>query len=987
MVWSAAARIIRPPTSSPVSTRRHEEPTLRHPHFIPAFFIALLLGGCAAVTSDRAAVRGPTAGAAVADSGGSQAVVAPPVTVVQSPNDDRDYRFVTLDNGLRVLLVSDPATDKAAASLVVFRGSYHDPDEYPGLAHFLEHMLFIGTEKYPAVDGYQTFISQHGGSSNAYTAGDHTNYFFDIHPGQFRAAMDRFAQFFISPLFAEDYVEREKNAVHSEYQMQLKADNWRAASVIRAIANPEHPHSRFNIGALETLGDGVRDALVEFFEAHYSADQMALVALSNEPVDEMAAWVAPMFGRIENREAGPAPVEVPLFRTEQLPAVVGYQTIKRGYRVTYNFPIPGIDPHYRQKPADYLANLLGHEGRGSLYQRLQREGWIESLAAGSGSYDQGNSVLSIDIDLTDAGYQQIDAITALLFEYIELMRRQGPEAWRFQELATMAELGFRFQEKSSATAFVYQVAPRFQKYPPEHVLAAQHLMTEFDPALIHGYLEHLTADNLLMEIAGPDVPADQRERWFDVPYRLEVGPPALAAVDPHGLALPAPNPYLPDNLAVLADDPAPPRLAVARPGLTLWSDRDTEFGTPRANLYLSLGIPDGIASAEDLAMATLYQRVVRDALTEAVYPAYLAGLGYRLDVDGYGFLLTVNGYDDKQLTLLATVLAALTDTAIDPDRFHALRDEVVREWGNYRDERPFTQAFGALGYLLLSNRWPPEMLMDAVDGRTPEDLERWRKDRAARFHVLGLHHGNVPAEGAWALASTLKEHLALGAFRREAPRIVYVADAYRYPIDIDHQDAAMVAYLQDADNAVRSRAISALTASILRQAYFTSLRTEQQLGYVVALTHQMVRDRGGLAFIVQSPVASAADLERATGVFLHEQLDAVAELDAAAFADYQQGLITRLTERDRNLGERGRRLWGDLELGMTTFDSNQQVADAVAALTLDDVHAYLTDAVRRFDAERLLVYSTGRFDGAPGHGTVVRSVGEFKASQRPSSSR
>jgi insulysin len=258
MVWSAAARIIRPPTSSPVSTRRHEEPTLRHPHFIPAFFIALLLGGCAAVTSDRAAVRGPTAGAAVADSGGSQAVVAPPVTVVQSPNDDRDYRFLTLDNGLQVLLVSDPATDKAAASLVVFRGSYHDPDEYPGLAHFLEHMLFIGTEKYPEVDGYQTFISQHGGSSNAYTAGDHTNYFFDIHPGQFRAAMDRFAQFFISPLFAEEYVEREKNAVHSEYQMQLKADNWRAAAVIRAIANPEHPHSRFNIGALETLGDGVQ---------------------------------------------------------------------------------------------------------------------------------------------------------------------------------------------------------------------------------------------------------------------------------------------------------------------------------------------------------------------------------------------------------------------------------------------------------------------------------------------------------------------------------------------------------------------------------------------------------------------------------------------------------------------------------------------------------------------------------------------------------
>lgn len=955
---------------------------MRRPLSALAPLAALLLWGCSAITTERVTVSAPAEPQAPA-----AVPAAPAVEIVQSPNDDRDYRYLTLENGLQVLLVSDPAADKAAASLVVYRGSYHDPDEYPGLAHFLEHMLFIGTRKYPEVDGYQTFISQHGGASNAYTAGDHTNYFFDIHPSQFRAAMDRFAQFFISPLFAEDYVEREKNAVHSEYQLQLKADNWRAAAVMRAVVNPEHPLSRFNIGALDTLGPGVRDALLTFFREHYSADQMVLVALSNESLDDLAGWVAPMFGAIENRGIGPAPVEAPLFRDGQLPALVAYQTIKRGYRVTYNFPVPGIDAHYRQKPADYLANLLGHEGRGSLYQHLKREGWIESLAAGAGSYDSNNSLVSIDIELTDAGYARIDEITALLFEYVGLMRRRGPEAWRFEELAAVAELGFRFQEKTSATGFVYQVAPRFQKYPPEHVLMAPHLMTDFDPALIHAYLGYLTPDNLLMEVAGHDVATDRRERWFDVPYRLDSGAPAMAAVSADALALPAPNPYLPDDLEVLADDPAPPRLAVARPGLTLWSDRDTEFGTPRANLYLSLGIPGGIASAEDLAMATLYQRLVRDALSEAVYPAYLAGLGYRLDVNGYGFEVAIDGYSDKQLTLLATVLEALTGSAIDPHRFDVVRAELVREWRNFRDERPYTQAFGALGYLLLSNRWPPEMLIEVLEHRAPDDLVAWRDARAERFHVLGLNHGNVPADAAWALASLVKERLPLAAFRRDAPRIVDVAGTYRYPLDVDHQDAAMVLYLQDPDSAVPSRALSALTASILRQAYFTSLRTEQQLGYVVALNHQMVRDRGGLAFIVQSPVASAADLERATGAFLQAQQRVIGRLDAAAFADYQQGLITRLTERDRNLGERGRRLWGDLDLGVTTFDTQQQLAAAVAALTLDDVRAYLAEASGRFEAERLLVYSSGRFEEAPALGTEVRSVAEFKGDQRASSSR
>jgi secreted Zn-dependent insulinase-like peptidase len=902
-----------------------------------------------------------------------------PVAIRKSPNDAREYRYQVLENGLRVLLVSDPDTDKAAASLVVFRGSYHEPEAYPGLAHFLEHMLFIGTEKYPEVDAYQEFVSRHGGSSNAYTAGDHTNYFFDIRPDRFPEAMDRFAQFFISPLFAAEYVDREKNAVHSEYQLQLKDDGWRSAAVVGEIMNPAHPEARFNIGSLETLDDGVREALLAFFEAHYSADQMALVALSNQSLDEMASWIAPMFGEIENRNLGPAPITEPLFLEADLPATVSYRTIKDGYRVVYNFPVPETTQYYRQKPAEYVGNLLGHEGPGSLHQRLQDAGWIESLSVGTGSFDDRNSLLVVDIGLTDAGYRNIDRITDLLFDYVELLRQHPPEAWRYQEQARMAELGFRFQEKSSATAFVYQVAPRFKDFPPEDVLAAPYLMTEFDPGLIQRYLNALTPENLVMEVAGPDVPAERRERWFDVPYSVARGLPARTDVPAEGLALPAPNPYLPQDLEVLPDDEAQPRLAVARPGLTLWTDRDTAFQTPRSNLYLSLGIPGGINSARDLALASLYERLVEDALREAVYPAYLAGLGYGLDVDGYGFEVAVSGYSDKQLTLLATVLDALTSTEIDPDRFALLRDELVRDWHNYRDERPYSQAYGALSYLLLSSRWPPELLIEALEGVSPDDLAEWRRERAGRFHVVGLDHGNVPVESAWALASVLQEHLSLGAFRREAPAVMEVAEAYRYPLDIDHQDAAMVLYLQDPDSSVESRAKSALAATMLRSAYFTSLRTEQQLGYVVAVANQTLRDRGGLAFIVQSPVASAADLERATQAFMTEYLEALEAMPESAFAAYQQGLIGRLTERDKNLGERGRRLWNNLDLGVTTFDMREQIARAVAELDKDDMLAFLSRSAARFDSDRLLVYSNGRFDDTPTAGAALGDVGAFKA--------
>ena len=101
--------------------------------------------------------------------------------VISSPSDDRQYGARELSNGLKVLLISDLNTDKSADALDVRVGSGDDPENRDGLAHFLEHMLFLGTERYPEAGEYQAFIQQHGGSDNAYTMPDHTNYYFDIH--------------------------------------------------------------------------------------------------------------------------------------------------------------------------------------------------------------------------------------------------------------------------------------------------------------------------------------------------------------------------------------------------------------------------------------------------------------------------------------------------------------------------------------------------------------------------------------------------------------------------------------------------------------------------------------------------------------------------------------------------------------------------------------------------------------------------------------
>ena len=144
---------------------------------------------------------------------------------------------------------SPAVLEQAAAALAVGVGSFCDPADVQGLSHYLEHMLFMGSEKYPDENEYDSFLARHGGSSNAFTEmvsslwhpdtalsvtqwmmpprmqfdaysgcwQEYTNYHFDVKPEKLHGALDRFAQFFVEPLCKAEALEREVQAVNNEF--------------------------------------------------------------------------------------------------------------------------------------------------------------------------------------------------------------------------------------------------------------------------------------------------------------------------------------------------------------------------------------------------------------------------------------------------------------------------------------------------------------------------------------------------------------------------------------------------------------------------------------------------------------------------------------------------------------------------------------------------------------------------------------------------
>ena len=132
-----------------------------------------------------------------------------------------------MQNELRCILISDTDSRTSSATLNVNVGSLKDPEGVNGLAHFCEHMLFLGTKKYPDENHYSKFLTAHGGQKNAATAEDNTYYFFDIKNERFAEALDIFSQFFKGPLFTESATEREMNAVDSEFRKNLSDEGRR----------------------------------------------------------------------------------------------------------------------------------------------------------------------------------------------------------------------------------------------------------------------------------------------------------------------------------------------------------------------------------------------------------------------------------------------------------------------------------------------------------------------------------------------------------------------------------------------------------------------------------------------------------------------------------------------------------------------------------------------------------------------------------------
>jgi len=841
-------------------------------------------------------------------------------SIDKHPLDRSEVRKLTLDNGVRVYLLSDPNFNVSAASMVVETGSLENPNDREGLAHFLEHMLFLGTEKYPDVDEYSTYLRTFGGYSNAYTASDHTNYQLQVLPDGFEGALDRFAQFFISPLFTEEYTAREVNAVNSEHQKNIMSDTWRQHRITSQFVKAGHPARKFSTGSLETLGDITSEELINFYNNNYSANRMGLALLSTHSLDDMEAWTHQYFSDIkdhnlERTEHDPEPFEKKgTFRLVQIDPVKDLRNLE------ISFALPSTRGLYKSKPGRQLGFILGYEGKGSLLSYLKDKGWVRSLSAGAGSETKEYGFAKIRIGLTPKGQNEYKEIVKATLDYIALMKESGHQPHVFDELKTMAALEEIFASKGEGMWRATQLANEAMMYPLEDAGRINYIYNDDSPDSFENLLSHLTPDNMLVILAAKGVETDHIEHHYQAPYSYKEDDDfynELTSSTPRPeFILAEENPFIPKTASVpnreMKEDILP-RAILNGNGVNLYFGADQEFLRPKGVINFKILFPNTMMNVKHRVYSKIYAACVNESLNEISYPAKQAGLNFSFR-DGYeGLYLDVSGYSESAMKLYEMLLSHMVDFSISADQFNAIKDKIVRDYKNFSlsDAHQQTRDKGDGIFNHVKYSWKESL--PVAEAATLSDIEEYGKYLYKKTFVEGLVYGDFKKRDARRALRLFKEKTKTRGIRREhAFDIKYLdqlqTEKIQYVGKLAVNNSCFYREYVLGEDSPEIRATSMVISQALQQPFFTEMRTNQQLGYIVWSYARNRDETHYLSFVIQSGAFTADDVNQRAADFIASTPEFLASMDGETFNQLKKSAIEQLEKKPMSIRERANKL-------------------------------------------------------------------------------
>lgn len=893
--------------------------------------------------------------------------------ITKSVIDKCNYDTFELPNKLKVFLIEDPETDVACATMTVKIG--HSHDTIIGIAHFLEHMLFNGTEKYPDENEYSKYISKNGGSQNAYTAHDHTCYFFTVQPDCLEQSLDMFGDFFTAPLLNSDSIDREKNAVNEEHIKNITSDGWRLQEIMRHAMDSSNPMKKFGTGSEKTLAIPDIDKHVRnFFLTHYSSHLMTLFVVTKNNVQTIKNHIIDIYSKIPHRVTKensqffgnkiynyPQQIEVvPLNQTEQ---------------IKLSWDLPSYKECSLRCPYHFLSHIIGHEGKNTIHHMLFQMGYITSLSAGTSINCNDRCTFDIDVTMTPLGANHVDDVVLTIIEYINIIKNKiNSEHMKnlYDELLTIDAFEFKYPRKLNPMTRTMSFAKLVNTYDFDlkDLLIIPFAREDFtDPVKqnLLTALNDMTLDKCVVLRVSKDfanktsfVDEDYGTNFniTNTPYQIK-----NSTIDIHLLDLPNLNKFIStDEEKVSGDNDVPTKLDFENKFINLYTLETNRFSTPDVNIDAIIDLPLSMTTASSFVNAQLYFSSILAEINHETYMCGTANYAVSLGFVNGKFKFGVFGNCGKILSVCKYFIESLLNPSLITQKiFETSLYELTTNTSNAIMDSPYKRVFSFFEKTMSLNYYNNYDIQKVLESGeiTIDSVKNIINEIRNMLSINVLVAGNATQNLTYNLGNLFNTFVLND--KTEIPKVVH---NYAIPthntkivnvrnVENEFEKNSSVLYnvfidkiiYGETDGWAKTICLSNILSSFISNDFFDQVRTKDSFGYVVNSyyilygnnKHKSVYQR----FLVQSSHKNTTEIINRIDEFIVDYEEDIKNISIDDFTDVINAMVSELTSPYNNIVEMASFVYNNEILNdIQEFNSKQILLDQYRKLTLTDLYGF-----------------------------------------------
>ena len=843
------------------------------------------------------------------------------INISKSDSDRRDYKYIELENKLKVILVKDKLSLSCGALLNINVGSVHDT--LPGMAHFLEHMVFMGSSKYPNQNNFMESVFKSGGITNAMTGDTHTTYYFTIETDKYMKNLDMLAYFFIDPLLRKDNIEKEVNAVNAESIKNMSDDNWVFHDIIKKTLNNEHPINHYTCGNNDTLKGGDLDVKVrDFYETYYSANIMQLVLFINDKINEedFIKYIIDTFGKIKNKQINIEKINDSLLIPNN---IVKYNPITDIDSLTICTELPKNFDSIQTSSIDLLNWILQSKTKNSLFKKLEDKGLLTDIDCAE-IFTFDDKILYItEFTLTKKGIKEYDRIIRIYFDYIKSIMQCEYIADIYNDLLKFYRRDYNLSISYDIVDSLLEINSSLNKniHPLNiNVWQINKPKFEFIQIKFNEIIKCIKLINSSFILRSKNLKLENYkiDEIYKVKYILEKIEPIEINRKKYDII--QINKFLSDEFNIIkGDDNFPLKNPIKFDKLfNCVYNFNSSFNLPNVNFYISIKCPILFESPEIYIKSMLYIDSIYSDNSDIINEIEKAGYKFVITLDNDTFLIYIN-CDNNNCHKFIYILDKIFNKNNISKGFDYIKEKSFKKYNGYTNEKPLTKISSLINKTILLKYYTPYDLVDYIlnaDFKSCKDIFFKIFNECTTSMLISGNIDKINAEKysdeIYKILDIKKESSPI--FNTELKELKYpYIKRYVNKNKDEMNNVFTLSYRlfslrKDDKDYIKNISFLNILNAITHMQYFSKLRTEEQYGYIVSTKISYIGNynikTGTIKFLVQSPLKSSEFLLDRTFKFIKEELkDFIIKLDEIEFNEYKNGEINNLSDIYNNLSE------------------------------------------------------------------------------------